>query len=119
MRSFTIKGYIIFFVTLSVIIAGCSNSSKVFDTYLKFSVEGEEYELNYIVFDILKLNDDNWHFIGLGQDPMKVNVVTSIPSGGIQWWMALRDTEELQGREINLSDLKDDRLLATVEFTLT
>ena len=119
MFSFLRNTYAVFIFVLFIIITGCSKSSKISDTYLQFSVEGKEYKLDHIVLDILKLNSDNWHFIGLGQDPMKTNIVTAVPTAGIQWRMRLGNVKELQGRKIDLSDMNDDKLLATAIFTLT
>lgn len=70
MFSFLMNTYAVFLFVFIVVITGCSKSNKVSDTYLQFSIEGKEYKLDHLVLDILELNSDNWHFIGLGQDPM-------------------------------------------------
>lgn len=119
MFSFLRNTCTVFLFVFIVVITGCSKSNKVSDTYLQFSIEGKEYKLDHIILDILELNNDNWHLVVLGQDPMKINIVTAVPTAGIQWRMVLGNVEELRGREINLSDMNDDKLGAIVTLTLT
>ncbi len=100
-------------------ITACSKTGNLSDTYLEFSVDGESYKLDNVILDAIKLNKDNWFYLGLGQDILKTGSLQSVPSAAIQWRVQLKHIQDLQGKEIDLGDVNNKKLAAAVNFTLT
>jgi hypothetical protein len=107
--------FCVFFVFLSLSVVACSQSTD--DTYLEFEVDGKEYTLSSIVFMVSDLGDD-LRFVSLGQDPLKVDIVSSMPTGGIAWKMKLSAIEDLRGLTLDLSESSKEVLDPMLQFSL-
>ncbi len=91
----------------------CSGGGGADDTYWRFTVDGTDYALEQVEFDVMTLPDGR-SFLGLGPA-----FTSGTPNAAIQWRMPLEGVESLRGRELEFSDIMstDSGVLAT--FTLT
>ena len=102
------------------VIAGCSGSGDNSDTYLRFHIEDQHFELEHIIFGLTSLPKEGWQFVEIGQDVTKVNIVTTVPSASIQWRMKLKNPAALESRVIDLDDVNDPAMADPIAlFTLT
>jgi hypothetical protein len=86
---------------------------------VRFAVDGRSYEFEHVEFVAMRLPDANRYFLALGQDPAKVNIVTAVPSGAIQWRMELASVYDLVERDMDLSDVNDPELGVAMQLSLT
>lgn len=102
-----LKKTVIAVLATALTIPGCSGSGASSDTYLRFQVDDQRYELEHVVLHLMSLPKDGWQFVDLGQDVARVNIVTAVPSASIQWRMKLGDLAALEGRVIDLDAVND------------
>ena len=75
-----LKRFCLFFLISSLFVGSCSERAD--NTYLEFEVDGKKYTLESIIFVAAELGND-FYFMSLGQDPVKVDIVNSVPGGVI------------------------------------
>jgi len=104
----------------SFVIAGCTGSGNNSDTYLRFNIEDQLYELDHAILGLMGLRKDDWQFVEIGQDIVKVNTITTVPSASIQWRMKLKSLKALEGRVIDLDQVNDPEMASPIAlFRLT
>lgn len=88
---------------LSLCFLACSKSDMTKDSYLRFTVEGQQYQVNDMVFMYASPGGNKYSFM-LFQDLLK----KKMPSASIHWNMELGGLEELKGAEIDLLKLDSE-----------
>jgi len=88
---------------LFLLIIGCTKSKD--NSYMRFEVEGKQYQVGSIGFYYLKLPTANRSSFMIDFDTQSYQ---KAPRGQIQWIMASNSLEELQGKEIDLSTVANE-----------
>lgn len=85
------------------LIAGCTKNKD--NTYLRFEVEGKQYQVASIGFYYFKSPKANRYHFMIDCDAQSYQ---KAPRGQIQWITASNTLEELQGKEIDLSKVANE-----------
>ena len=104
-----------FLFALFACLGACSQADG--DLSIRFIVDDSSYELDHATFLSYRLPNTDSYFLGLGQDIRKIDIVTAVPGGDLQWRMPLDATSDLQGRELVFRGKSG--LDLALQFTLT
>ena len=94
------------FFALLFLVFGCTEKKE--DTYLRFAVEGKQYQVNNIKLKDPKIpQHPNYHRFMIEQN-MENSSYQKTPNGHIDWIMESNSIEELQGKEIDFSKIQSE-----------
>lgn len=105
-RSILIAG-----ILFASLLLGCGNGGS--DTYVRFQVEGQSYEVEYPTFMVTRIKGD-LHMMDLTHSPMN-----SVPGASIQWQMILDSVENLAGQNLDLNTVTTPAMPPLAIFQLT
>ena len=90
-------------LVLLSLIASCTKTKD--NTYLRFEVEGKQYQVDGIGFYYIKSPTANRYHFSIDCDAQSYQ---KTPRGQIQWVTGSNSLEELQGKEIDLSKIANE-----------
>ena len=96
---------------LAVLFAACGNDSS--DTYVRFQVEEQTYEVKGPTLVVTHMLE-NVHFFDLTYFPMTV-----VPGAMVQWRMRLDSLEQLKGKDLDLNTVDPNKVGPLVLLRLT